>query len=178
MKLFEIAGTLEFNSDNPGGTWLDNKREDNDYKRKNEFGAPNRFGPVTGYFNRSVLLPVKLVAKAKGMRGEQSHVREPDLASLMDVMGKTDQLPLANGKQYAPFIMIDQEGEPWVNEGNHRIMAAVKLGWEYIPIEVRYFTGGEDKATEFSPSKLKAYDTKALAAGFKAGNDFKAKDTK
>ena len=178
MKLFEIASTLTFSQDNPGGDWLEGKKRGNEHHKKTEFGTPKYFGPVTGYFSRTVLLPVSLVAKVKGMRGEQNNVREDDLASLMDVMGKTGQLPMSNGKQYAPFIMVDQEGHPWVNEGNHRIMAAVKLGWEFIPVEVRYFTGGEDEAADFSPAKLKAFDAKAIAAGYKPGNDFKAKDTK
>lgn len=31
----------------------------------------------------------------------------------------------------------------WVNEGNHRIMAAYRLNWQDMPIEIRYFDGGE-----------------------------------
>jgi hypothetical protein len=39
--------------------------------------------------------------------------------------------------------MVAYNGEAWVNEGNHRIMAAAKLGWSELPVEIKYFDGGE-----------------------------------
>jgi hypothetical protein len=39
--------------------------------------------------------------------------------------------------------MVAYNGEAWVNEGNHRIMAAYRLNWPDMPIEIRYFDGGE-----------------------------------
>ena len=42
-----------------------------------------------------------------------------------------------------PFINVAYNGEAWVNEGNHRIMAAAALGWDTLPVELRYFDGGE-----------------------------------
>ena len=73
----------------------------------------------------------------------------------------------------APFIMVMHDGQAWVNEGNHRIMVAAKLGWEYIPIELKYYVGGEDEATTFHPSKIKAYDAQALQTGYDV-DDFTA----
>lgn len=58
------------------------------------------------------------------------------------------------GKEHIPFIMVDYSGQPWVNEGNHRIMAAKKLGWKYLPTEVRYFAGGEEHKGPWDPDHL------------------------
>lgn len=166
---------LTFHRDNPGGKWLQYKREDNEYDKKNRFGTPGRMGPCTGSFNRPVLIPVSVMAKVPGMRNEQTNVRPESLSYLVTTMEKTNMLPFENGNQYVPFMMIDQEGYPWINEGNHRIMAAAKLGWKYIPVEVRYFTGGEDNANRLGPKQLEAYDQEAQSEGYSTGNSFQGK---
>ena len=62
----------------------------------------------------------------------------------MAYMEKTGKLPPdPHGNEYAPFVMVAYNGEAWVNEGNHRIMAAYRLGWKKMPIEIKYFDGGE-----------------------------------
>jgi GNAT superfamily N-acetyltransferase len=48
-----------------------------------------------------------------------------------------------NGKEYAPFVNVAWNGEAWVNDGNHRIMAAAALGWKDLPVQISYFDGGE-----------------------------------
>jgi len=78
------------------------------------------------------------------MRHEQTNIRKDDLKSLMDYMEKTGKLPPGRfGDEYPPYIMVAYNGEAWVNEGNHRIMAAYRLNWPDMPIEIRYFDGGE-----------------------------------
>ena len=67
-QLFETAAQLTLRTDNPGGSWLKNKREDNDDAKPNQFGNPSRLGPVTGSWNKHVLLPVDLLAKIKGLK--------------------------------------------------------------------------------------------------------------
>lgn len=175
MRLFEFAD-LKLIVDNPGGEWLAKKQEQCRNEPKNQYGAPSFFGAVTAVFNRSVLLPVSLVARVHGIMGEQSRTREDDLAWLKKEMGENNRLPLGNsGRQYSPFIMVDYTGMPWANEGNHRIKAAKALGWEYIPIELRYFSGGEEATGAFSPEKIRQFDTMAMSAGYKPGNDFQGK---
>jgi len=50
---------------------------------------------------------------------------------------------------------VAHDGSAWVNEGNHRIMAAAELGWETLPVEIRYFDGGERaKSGAMYPGKL------------------------
>lgn len=172
MRLFEFEA-LHLSIDNPGGEWLFRKQQECKKDGTNQFGAPNRFGPVTASFERKVLLPVKLVSQVSGIMGEQDRTREDDFAWLKKEMGENNRLPLfGSGNQYAPFIMVDYTGIPWVNEGNHRIKVAQALGWKYIPIELRYFVGGEEAAGSFSPEKVKNYDSTALSLGYQPGNDF------
>jgi len=45
--------------------------------------------------------------------------------------------------QTAKYVMVAYNDEAWVNEGNHRIMAAFRLGWKKMPVEIKYFDGGE-----------------------------------
>lgn len=145
-------------SDIPNEDWL---RDNVDYakqKGRDRYGVPY-MGKVTGTFNRNLKLPVSLLASLKGMRGEQQNVRQSDLAWLKNHMQKTGKLPLTeSGEEYAPFVMVNHSGEPWVSEGNHRIMAAKQLGMSHLPVEVRYFDGGERAEGKFHPDRLKAHD--------------------
>ena len=160
--------------DNPGGDWLANNKEDNDLKGVTEYGVPKRFGAVTGYLNRTVLLPVDLLARIPGMRAEQYNVREKDLAYIKQYMAEKNKLPPPYGEpdteHYPPYIQVDQRGRPYVSEGNHRIMAARDLGFKYLPIELRYFTGGEEVDGILSPKKLLEYDRQARAEGYDLKN--------
>jgi hypothetical protein len=154
-----IVEFAELHTDNPGGKWLEGEKQMSRKSGTTEFGCPSRFGSVTASFSEPVLVPVDLAAEVPGMRGEQKNVRQDDLAGLVKLMQKTGRLPdgMTKGKEYPPFIMIDYAGRPWVNEGNHRIMAAKKLGWKYIPIEVRYFAGGEENKGPWDPNHLLTY---------------------
>ena len=146
--------------DNPGGKWQEGEQSMSRESGTTEFGAPSRFGSVTASFSAPVNLPVDMLADVRGMRGEQKNVRHDDLAYLVNLMKTTGKLPDGSrpGREYAPFITIDYSGTPWVSEGNHRIMAAKKLGWNYLPTEVRYFAGGETVPGPWSPKALLAQD--------------------
>jgi hypothetical protein len=51
--------------------------------------------------------------------------------------------------------MVAYNGEAWVNEGNHRIMAAYRLNWPDMPVEIRYFDGGERiESGPMAPGKI------------------------
>ncbi len=178
MKINEVLTEetgLSFRVDNPGGEWLEDQRDDCSIMGKNQHGAPRRFGAVTGYFSRKVLLPVSILAGIKGVMGEQSNTREDSLQWLTLYMSKNNHLPIEHGIQYPPFITVDMDGTPWISEGNHRIKAASNLKWEYLPIEIRYYSGGEQTATALSPAKVKSYNAQAEANGYKVGNDFRGK---
>ena len=162
----EIESPLKFSSDIPSENWLQGKREMSDSAGKKPSGAPRVYGSTTGYFSRNVMLPVDILAKVKGENLEQQNVRQKDLDSLKEVMSKTGRLPQIDGKDYAPFITVAQDGTPYVNEGNHRIMAAKELGFKYLPIEIKYYNGADLEGGILSPEKVQEYDAKAKQEGF------------
>lgn len=143
-------------TDVPNEEWLDSKIAWAKKRGRNSFGVPY-LGSVTArpqedYFR----LPVNLLKHLPGMRDEQNNVRPADLEAIMQIMKDTGKLPLmSNGKEYRPFINVAYNGEAWVNEGNHRIMAAAALGWDTLPVELRYFDGGERvKSGPLYPAKI------------------------
>ena len=142
--------------DNPGGEWLQYKIDYAKKKGPNQYGKPH-MDSVTGYFDQPVYIPVSILKDIPGARNEQANVRHDDLTGLVDYMKTSGHLPLMNnGKEYVPFIVIGYDGVPWVSEGNHRIMAASMLGWEKLPVEIRYFDGGESIDGILNPTKLKS----------------------
>jgi len=177
MRLFEFA-SLTLHVDNPGGRWLAGQQAQCKEDGKNSYGAPNRFGPVTASFSRAVLFPVHLLSLIDGVMGEQGRTREDSVAWLKNEMETHNRLPLgSSGNQYKPLIVVDYRGTPWVNEGNHRIKVAKMLGWEFLPVEVRYFSGGEEAKSPLTPDKVKQYDAMGVSAGYSTGDDFVGKIT-
>tara|TARA_R110000744_G_scaffold40344_2_gene91514 strand:+ start:303 stop:2270 length:1968 start_codon:yes stop_codon:yes gene_type:complete len=157
-----------FRSDIPKESWLEEKVKYVKSRGKDPRGF-NFTGVDTGNFKDDFIprIPVSELVKLKGRNKEQENVRKESLASLIEVMGRTGKLPLIGeafptnkgqygaDKEYRPFITVDYEGVPTVSEGNHRIMAAAALGMKDLPVEIRYFDGGERKATGvFKPENL------------------------
>ena len=183
MRLTELFESepkqLKLRIDNPGGKWLQGMRDHSTEDGLNQWGSPSRFGTVTGYWDRRVLVPVSVVSKLKGINGEHYRTRQDSLDGLVDYMGKNKRFPAAfkdePDKQYFPFIMVYQDGTPYINEGNHRVKAAKALGWEYIPIELRYFNGGEGEAGPLAPPLVIEYDKKAQALGYTPDDSFAPK---
>lgn len=132
-------------TDVPKEEWLDSKIRYAQERGRNSHGAPY-MGATTAYVRNPdyVELPVSLLARIPGAQGEQKNVRHKDLEAITKIMQDTGKLPLTNsGEEYKPFIGVAWNGEPWTLEGNHRIMAAARLGWKTLPVEVKYFDGGE-----------------------------------
>lgn len=144
----------ELRVDVPNEEWLQDKIDYAIKRGRNRNGVPY-MGTATAY-SRRVEVPVSILSKLPGMNREQENVRSDDLRKIMKIMRDTGKLPLTNsGKEYEPFINVAYNGEAWVNEGNHRIMAAAKLGWDSLPIEIRYFDGGERiEHGEMYPAKI------------------------
>jgi len=166
----------KFRTDNPGGEWLAGKRDFNRKQRLNEFGNPTVFGPVTGYFrdenrkNRSLLIPIDVLANIKGRNAEQINVRQKDLEAIKEKMSKTGRLPQIKGEDYVPFLNVYQDGTPYVNEGNHRIMAAKALGFKYLPVDISYYSGGEQESGGLTPKQAMAFDKQAHDEGYTLDN--------
>lgn len=131
-------------TDVPNEDWLDGKIE---YARKKGYDSYNSpyMGSTTGYVRQPsrVEIPIDILKRIPGARKEQENVRRADLEAIMKIMDETGKLPMHNGKEYAPFIGVAWNGDARVLEGNHRIMAAAKLGWKSLPVELKYFDGGE-----------------------------------
>jgi hypothetical protein len=143
MRAREFVTESQLSVDVPNEEWLQGKIDYAQSRPRNSFGVPY-MGTVTAYTRDDVRVPMNILKRLPGMRDEQSNVRQDDLRAIMQIMKDTGQLPLKdNGEEYAPFVQVAYNGEAWVSEGNHRIMAADALGWQDLPVELRYFDGGE-----------------------------------
>jgi hypothetical protein len=146
-------GTLRV--DVPNEDWLQDAIDYAKSKSPDRNGLPY-MGKTTATV-KQVDVPVSLLARIPGMRREQSNVRHNDLAAIMKIMSDTGKLPLHGhtGNEYKPFINVAYDGSAWVNEGNHRIMAADRLGWSSLPVEISYFDGGERiESGPMAPGKI------------------------
>ncbi len=146
----DLTKLLGYSEDIPNEKWLANKIEDAVDGGKNSFGVPRRMGSITGYFEKPVEIPVELLSKLPGERGEQSNVRKDSLDYIRKNWDKVSKEP--------PYIEVDPFGKAWVSEGNHRIMVAKELGLKTLPVEIRYFSGGQRKAGELAPEKILEYN--------------------
>lgn len=137
----EVAESLSV--DVPNEEWLQSAIDYAKEKSPDRHGLPY-MGKTTATV-KNVVVPVNLLARIPGMRKEQQNVRQADLAAIMKIMSDTGKLPLHGdtGQEYKPFINVAYDGSAWVNEGNHRIMAAYRLGWDSLPVQISYFDGGE-----------------------------------
>lgn len=155
LPLFSRQRNVEFHEDVPNESWLQSKIDYAAKSPRNQWGVP-KMSSVTGYFNGPVMFPARWAPELKGERGEQDNVRQEDLAAIRKILRDTGKMPLTDdGKEYMPYIEIGYDGKPWISEGNHRIMAAVAEGWDYIPAEVRYFDGGQRRAGKWKPENLR-----------------------
>ena len=129
--------------DVPNEEWLQDAIEYAKRKSPTHYGLPY-MGKTTATV-RQVEVPVNLLRRIPGMRREQQNVRYNDLAAIEKIMKDTGKLPIHShsNEEYKPFINVAYDGSAWVNEGNHRIMAAYRLGWDSLPVEISYFDGGE-----------------------------------
>jgi predicted transcriptional regulator len=137
-------GTLSV--DVPNEDWLQEKIDYAKSKGRNSYGVPYMGSTTASVRGTPPRVRVMRLASLPGMRNEQTNIRKNDLKWLMDYMEKTGKLPPMSSSpdhEYLPYIAVAYNGEAWVNEGNHRIMAAYRLNWQDMPIEIRYFDGGE-----------------------------------
>lgn len=139
-------------------------RDKQEYARSR---SPTRYGvpytsTITGYFSGSqvAVVPVSLLKRFRGNKAEQENVRRHDVDAIKKIMQETGKLPLSrDGTEYMPYIVVAYNGQPIVFDGNHRIMAAAELGWRELPVEIKYFDGGERiESGPLHPSKVKLTD--------------------
>jgi hypothetical protein len=148
-------GGVRFYEDIPNESWLQGKIDYALETPRTKFGVP-RMSSQTGYFNRPVLVPARFFDGVRGQRGEQDNVRQESLSAIRKIIRETGKMPLNDdGTEYVPYVEIAYDGKPYISEGNHRVMAAIAEGMEYIPVQLRYFDGGQRRAGKWSPKNLK-----------------------
>lgn len=131
-------------TDVPNEEWLQGKIDWAKKKGHDSYNSPY-FGTTTAYIRQPsyVELSVDLLKRIPGARQEQQNVRQKDLEAIINIMKDTGKLPIWREEEYRPFIGVAWNGDVRVLEGNHRIMAAAALGWKTLPVELKYFDGGE-----------------------------------
>lgn len=151
-------------SDIPNQSWLEEQVNYAKEKGKNRWGVPY-MGKITGHFAGKVEVPVSILSKLRGQRGEQDNVRDDSIQYLTEKMKQTGSLPISDvtGNPHVPYIEVAYDGSAWVNEGNHRIMVAKSLGMKTLPVEIRYFDGGERADGILSPSNIKGFAKTAFS---------------
>lgn len=106
---------------------------------------------------KTVYAPVDILKNLPGEEGEMPGSTPASMSrlnSLKDLM-ETGRLPYDAEDgigQLNPEIVV-KNGSAFISNGNHRIRAASQLGWDEIPIEVKY-EGKIPKNGNFSPKNL------------------------
>lgn len=157
----KVNNAVEFREDIPNESWLQGKIDYALETPRNRFGVP-KMSSQTGYFTNPVLVPARWFKDVKGERGEQENVRQESLSAIRKIIRETGKMPLNDdGTEYVPYIEIGYDGKPWISEGNHRIMAAIAEGMKYIPIQLRYFDGGQRRAGVWGPGNITSITERA-----------------
>lgn len=99
------------------------------------------------------MLPIAAVAHLMGARGEVPGEHRNKQGQAWEAFKEDIR---TNGIQNAIFITVDPREEPKISEGNHRRDAAVELGLEEVPVEIRYFGKAEEQGTVASRAGLQA----------------------
>ena len=137
---------LSLRRDNPGGDWLRSERA-----RAAETG---NLGNITAYLyddagNRHVMLNPKDLVDIPGTMGEQaSRGRGRKAADVREWMSRGEAM------EHPIFITVDYRGRPKISEGNNRMAVAAELGLEEVPVEIRWYSGGEEIEGAWSPANV------------------------
>jgi hypothetical protein len=128
--------------------WLQGKINQAIRRGRNAYGVPH-MSSMTGYFDNSVDVPLRVLSQLKGENDEQNNVREQSLQFIRQTWDASSQQP--------PYVAVSHNGEAWVNEGNHRILVAAEKGLESMPVEIRYFDGGQRQDGPLAPARIASW---------------------
>jgi hypothetical protein len=155
---FKVSGKEPiYRADIPSRQWLHDKQSYARSNEVNEWGVPYHTSSMTGSFwqlgkvfseSATPIIPLAMLDNVKGVRGEQDRL---SLKYKMDSIKEG----IKEGVEFPPpFVVVNQYGDAHINEGNHRIMAARELGLKEIPVELKYFDGGELVDGPWHPEKV------------------------
>ena len=142
-----------FKQDLGSSGWLQEQIDYAKERGRNRYGVPY-MGKITGSFKGSINVPMSILSKLSGQRGEQSAKREDSLDYIRKNWDEVSKEP--------PYIEVAHNGEAWVSEGNHRIMVAAEKGLNSLPVEIRYFDGGQKEDGPLKPEKILSTESKSL----------------
>ena len=153
-----------FKTDNPGGDWLESKLRF--AERSKADASPNTYRAnlgnsdgVTGYFQRPLNINPEVFKDVKGAMGEESF--RPDPTKLKNL--KKDIAEEGYDKLRGTILIhVREDGEPFIVEGNHRIIEAIESGRSTIPVEIKYLRGAEEVQGDFSPEEIIKYADKKV----------------
>ena len=142
------GGEVDVQYDNPGGNWLKHQRENAEatVQKRGNIGAA---GALTAWSKPVHVDPAKLskIPGSMNERPEPGNAKYDALHKSMSAEGYSNKSPLLVG--------INHRGEPHIIEGNNRAAVARDLGVKSIPVEFRWFAGGE-QADGFKPEHIKS----------------------
>ena len=126
--------------DNPGRDWLKDEIE----YAKSKY-VPNTktkkghviVGSVTAGFEGR--LPVSMIKNLPGENNE--HLNKEILSDFKSIPIK--ESIKKEGVKEPITIFVNHLGDAYISEGNHRTALAADIGLKDVPVEVRYFAGGE-----------------------------------
>ena len=140
----------KLSEDIPNERWLQGKVDYAIEKGRNRYGVPH-MSTVTGYFDKPVQVSLRVLSKLKGETDEQNNVRQASLDYIRKNWDEVSKSP--------PYIEVAYNGEAYISEGNHRIMVAIEKGLDSMPVEIRYFDGGQRKNGPLNPSRIPSLDS-------------------
>jgi hypothetical protein len=144
-KSVGIEAQPKFKEDLGSPSWLQEQIDYAKERGRNRWGVPY-MGKTTGSFKGDISVPMSTLEKLRGQRGEQQAVREESLDYIRKNWDEVSKEP--------PYIEVAYNGEAWISEGNHRIMVAKEKGLDSLPVEIKYFDGGQKVDGPLKPEKL------------------------
>ena len=153
--------------DNPGGSWEEHERR---YAQQEwEKGRKVVGSPTAGIEGR---LPTLLVAELPGLLDEHrlpGILHDPKSQAIKDSVRQVGVLePI--------FINVNHLGLAYINEGNHRAALARFFGHKTVPVEVRYFAGGEKIEKAWNLERLQSRYAKSLGSLLRKYSDSQERD--
>lgn len=137
----------------PNDAWLQSKIERSRRAMSeaddNTYSSNLGQATVTGTYDDYLRIDPRVLADVPGAMGEERY--RPDPRKIGDLRADIAR----DGYQESPILVhVREDGEPFVVEGNHRIIEAIESGRPTIPVRVEYLRGAEDVDGMLSPSAL------------------------
>lgn len=134
--------------DNPGGHWLSSEREyaKSQYEKTGRISA----GAVTAILDGR--LPTSMLAKLPGVNKEHTN---------KNILNDYKSAPIRDsikneGVKEPVMLYVGFNGKAYIAEGNHRVHLADEFKLKDVPVDIRYFAGGELEDGAF---KLRNFET-------------------